>query len=246
MTEDLRPPYRIQFDNARDPYTARNALGIAGTGAGLITSVTSPLSVTGGNLTIDLSGYVSNSGTPAAGQVAEWVTATTIKGVSTYAKLASPAFTGTPTAPTPANTDSSTTIATTAFVRTGTATNNAAAAGQIGEYVSAGVGVSVPASTFVAAASIALTAGDWDISAVGEFNSGTAGARAFVSVSTNSAGFGAVGSTAMVPISSSLDAYVTTALVRASIAITTTYYCVLLSDSVVGSCAVRINARRVR
>lgn len=32
MTEDLRPPYRIQFDNARDPYTARNALGITGTG----------------------------------------------------------------------------------------------------------------------------------------------------------------------------------------------------------------------
>lgn len=27
MTDDLRPPYRIQFDNARDPYTARNALG---------------------------------------------------------------------------------------------------------------------------------------------------------------------------------------------------------------------------
>ena len=28
MTEDLRPPYRVAFDNARDPYTARNALGI--------------------------------------------------------------------------------------------------------------------------------------------------------------------------------------------------------------------------
>ena len=34
LPEDLRPPYRIQFDNARDPYTARNALGITGTGAG--------------------------------------------------------------------------------------------------------------------------------------------------------------------------------------------------------------------
>ena len=28
MTDDLRPPYRIAFDNARDPYTARNALGV--------------------------------------------------------------------------------------------------------------------------------------------------------------------------------------------------------------------------
>ena len=34
MTEDLRPPFRQQFDNARDPYTARNALGITGTGGG--------------------------------------------------------------------------------------------------------------------------------------------------------------------------------------------------------------------
>jgi len=28
MTDDLRPPYRISFDNARDPYAARNALGV--------------------------------------------------------------------------------------------------------------------------------------------------------------------------------------------------------------------------
>src|SRR6188768_796113 len=51
------PPFRIKFDEARDPYTARNALGIMGSGGGFITSVTAPLSVTGGNLTIDLSGY---------------------------------------------------------------------------------------------------------------------------------------------------------------------------------------------
>ena len=57
MTDDLRAPYRIAFDNARDPYAARNALGIVGTGAGLITSVAAPLAVTGGNLTIDLTGY---------------------------------------------------------------------------------------------------------------------------------------------------------------------------------------------
>jgi len=82
MTEDLRPPYRIQFDNARDPYTARNALGIAGTGAGLITSVTSPLAVTGGNLTIDLSGYqslvgVTDGSNAAAGVIGEYIEAST-------------------------------------------------------------------------------------------------------------------------------------------------------------------------
>jgi len=51
------PPFRIKFDEARDPYTARNALGIMGSGGGFITSVTAPLSVTGGVLSINLSGY---------------------------------------------------------------------------------------------------------------------------------------------------------------------------------------------
>ena len=59
MIDDLRPPYRIAFDNARDPYTARNTLGIENA---FITSVSAPLSVTGGNLTIDLSGYQPISG----------------------------------------------------------------------------------------------------------------------------------------------------------------------------------------
>jgi len=38
MTEDLRPPYRIAFDTARDPYAARNALGILGPGGTLVPS----------------------------------------------------------------------------------------------------------------------------------------------------------------------------------------------------------------
>jgi len=57
VSTDPVPPFRRNFDTARDPYAARNALGIMGSGAGFITSVTAPLSVTGGNLTIDLSGY---------------------------------------------------------------------------------------------------------------------------------------------------------------------------------------------
>jgi hypothetical protein len=58
--------------------------------ADYITSVTAPLAVTTGNLTVDL---------------------------STYAPLASPAFTGNPTAPTPSIGDNDTSIATTAFVK---------------------------------------------------------------------------------------------------------------------------------
>jgi len=53
---DAPAPFRIAFDNARDPYTARNALGITGSGGG-VTSATPPLSITAGVLSIDLSGY---------------------------------------------------------------------------------------------------------------------------------------------------------------------------------------------
>jgi len=66
MTDWAPPPFRIKFDEARDPYTARNALGIMGSGGGFITSVTAPLSVTGGNLSIDLSGYQPVTGPWAA------------------------------------------------------------------------------------------------------------------------------------------------------------------------------------
>jgi len=52
-------PFRIAFDAARDPYTARNALGIISSGGGgTVTSATPPLSISGGGvISIDLSGY---------------------------------------------------------------------------------------------------------------------------------------------------------------------------------------------
>jgi hypothetical protein len=78
----------------------------------------SGLSFSGGILTVTAGGgNVNNTGTPTAGQVAEWTDATHIQGVSTYAKLASPVFTGDPQAPTPAPGDNDTSIATTAFVQ---------------------------------------------------------------------------------------------------------------------------------
>jgi hypothetical protein len=72
-------------------YARKNgAWDVVSAGAAYISSVSSPLSVTSGNLTIDL---------------------------SAYAPLASPAFTGNPTAPTAALADNDTSIATTAFVQ---------------------------------------------------------------------------------------------------------------------------------
>jgi hypothetical protein len=83
--------------------------------------------------------------------------------IAGYAPLASPIFTGTPKAPTPAPTDASTNIATTAFVRQGVTNASNAAAGQIGELVVNSA--TVPLTTTVTAniCTITLSAGDWDV-----------------------------------------------------------------------------------
>lgn len=122
-----------------------------------ITSVTSPLSVTSGDLSIDLSAYETVSSAAATYQTISGMssylttasasaTYQTISGMNAYlttsaaastyltqanaastyftianaankADLASPVFTGNPTAPTPATGDNDTSIATTAFVK---------------------------------------------------------------------------------------------------------------------------------
>jgi hypothetical protein len=83
------------------------------------------------------------------------------------ANLASPTFTGDPKAPTPALSDNDTSIATTAFVRTGVADGSNAAAGVVGEYLSStvliGSEVSLSSTTAADVTSLALTAGDWDV-----------------------------------------------------------------------------------
>ncbi len=85
------------------------------------------------------------------------------------APLASPTLTGTPAAPTAAPGTSTTQLATTAFVRTGVTDGSNAAAGVVGEYLSSSVaiGSEVSLATTVAndCTSLALTAGDWDVTA---------------------------------------------------------------------------------
>jgi hypothetical protein len=87
--------------------------------------------------------------------------------MAAYAPLASPPLTGQPTAPTPPLSDASTRLATTAFTRAGTATNDNAAAGQIGEYQ--GVqrlstnGVTLTTGVDAVLTSFVLTPGDWDV-----------------------------------------------------------------------------------
>lgn len=68
-------------------------------------------------------GDVSRTGIPTNGQLAQWTDGTHIQGIdisaSGFAPLASPAFTGTPTAPTASPGTNTTQIATTAFVAAG-------------------------------------------------------------------------------------------------------------------------------
>ncbi|HEY3623746.1 MAG TPA: hypothetical protein VGL12_15395 [Roseiarcus sp.] len=119
--------------------------------------------------------------------------------LSSYAPLLSPAFNGSPTSPTPGVGDSSGNIATTSFVAasyaplasptfTGTVsipgaiTGSNAAAGKVGEFVSAFLvaanAVAMTTATPMNILSLALSPGDWDVQGNGLFT-GTALPTAF-------------------------------------------------------------------
>jgi hypothetical protein len=103
-------------------YARKNAAWeVVTTTPDFISSVSSPLSVTSGNLTIDL---------------------------SAYAPLASPAFTGNPTAPTAALGDNDTSLATTAFVQQELA-SGVAVAKNLEVYVRNQSGSTIPAGSIV-------------------------------------------------------------------------------------------------
>lgn len=101
---------------------------------------------------------------PAGFQTAAQVTVT----LQAYAYRDSPVFLGNPQAPQPLLTDSSATLATTAFVRTGTKTADTPPSGQIGEYIVAQVLQSAPISIAtgqtVNITQLNLSAGDWGVS----------------------------------------------------------------------------------
>lgn len=90
------------------------------------------------------------------------------------APLASPTFTGTPAAPTAGAGTNTTQLATTAFVSgvakqgqfLGTATNDNATAGNIGEFPTTSdlTNVSLTTNTAANVSSVSLTAGDWEVS----------------------------------------------------------------------------------
>lgn len=107
--------------------------------------------------------------------------------------LNSIALTGNPTAPTPPAGDSSTSIATTAFVqgvsRTGITNGSNAAPGQIGELLSAGqaTALSMTTNATLNVVTLSLTPGDWKVYGVATLTNSAAATVMGAGVSSTSA-----------------------------------------------------------
>ena len=320
-------------------------------------NVSTGLAFSGGNLTATAGGgNVSNSGTPAANELAQWVTATTIKGLpisthrtaatfygttsfrntvatpangidvvgaaaaatpdisaigsdtniglnyrakgtgthnfyshgttlqaqignvagaSTYVRIRGAVgqgildavgggmlniidanLSGAPIAvtPTPA-TDSSTKVATTAFVRIGVTDGSAAAAGQVGECIEAQIAhstLTLTSGVGLAVISIPLTAGDWEVAGAVHFTCGgiTSTSNLFAGLSATSGSVATVSSHGWGSCTGFASAGFMTAVVsptRVSLATSQTWYVNALS-TFTGTVTVggRIHARRVR
>jgi hypothetical protein len=109
-------------------YARKNgAWDVVSAAASYISSVSSPLAVTTGNLTIDLSAYAQLSGatftgnvfapTPSPGTNSTRIATTEWVKDLDYAPLNSPQFNGNPRGPTPSLSDNDTSLATTEFVK---------------------------------------------------------------------------------------------------------------------------------
>ena len=139
-----------------------------------------------------------------------------------------------------------------AGMRLGTTTNDNATAGQIGEYISGtGVGVTLTNGVTANVTSIALTAGDWDVSGNVTFTPAptTHPAALGASCSSTSATFGArstiIQTTFAIGAPNSFDAG---GMVRFSLAATTTVYLTAIAFFTTAGMAATgmISGRRVR
>ncbi len=138
----------------------------------------------------------------------------------------------------------------------GTATNDNAASGYVGEYVSSliasGSAVSFTTATAANVTSISLTAGDWDVEGNVNFSETTSTVTARTSgISTTSATLPTNGSEAYCGVQSTVTSETNTITLprkRISLASTTTVYLVGSATFSAGTCAGfgTITARRVR
>lgn len=176
--------------------------------------------------------------------------------ISGYAPLASPTFTGTVNAAALTASGALTPSQTAGIV--GTTTNNNANAGSLGEFPTPTNLTAVPLTAGANAncASVALTAGDWDVTGVIVYKSAasTVTTGMYASTSTTSVTFGAEGTLAnyIWPSGAALTAGVTVRIVapvnRISLASSGTAYLVgqSLFTTSTATCDGYIRARRVR
>lgn len=135
----------------------------------------------------------------------------------------------------------------------GSQTNDSAAAGFVGEYVTnTTTGTSLTSGTIANCTSVSLTAGDWDVSGVTRFNAGSATAitNFQTGINTTSATFAGLGTQQTLQTawtsSVSIDE-LATPVVRQSLSATTTVYLPAVSTfSGTMTCNGFIRARRVR
>jgi hypothetical protein len=166
----------------------------------------------------------------------------------------------TPIGATTANTGKFTTIQATSTITpsstagiVGTATNDNANAGSVGELLTnSTTGTSLSSPSASNATSLSLTAGDWDVSGTVQFNpAGTTTVSTIVAgVNTTSATIGALGTSNQIRASFNTGAgqLISTPVVRISVASTTTVFLVAVATFGVSTCTAdgAIRARRVR
>lgn len=139
----------------------------------------------------------------------------------------------------------------------GTNTNDDAAAGYVGEYVSSVVtdsaSVPMPASTFTSITSITLSAGDWDVSAIGGLsgNGATTFCSTLIGTTVDSAAGTVIGdsfiATTMALFTPGTNDFAMVGpQIRVSITTPTTYYMTMGSDQSGGGGFGKIWARRAR
>ncbi|WP_250533990.1 hypothetical protein [Caballeronia sp. AZ10_KS36] len=223
-------------------------LGIANGGTGA-TSASAALANLGGLSTTSAASTYLTQSTASSTYLTQTNAASTyatITNLALKAPLSSPTFTGTVTIPTGASITKPNIV--------GTATNDNAAAGSVGEYVSnSATGVALTSGTAANITSVSLTAGDWDVSGTISFvPAGTTVPSAFnCGTSTTSATLGALG-TQTFSASSAFPAGSAQGLAaptqRISVSATTTVYLVGSSAFTTSTMTANgfIRARRVR
>lgn len=246
---------------------------ITGIGAGVVSVVNAIGVVTLTELVTGGVASTANTATAISTAVAVVSTAVAVETAraeaaeALLAPNASPTFTGAPAGPTAAAATATTQLATTAFVTAvaskgqfaGTTTNDNAAAGHVGEYISstvlAGSAVSLTTATPQNVTSISLTAGDWNVwgNVTHAPNSATSVAAVYGAINTTSGTFptsmavGAYFAENFTPLTS-YGSTKPTGMTRLSLASTTTVYLIAQAIFSINTMSAYgfIGARRVR